>query len=91
MPSYLLAFCAALRLAASGAQILVSTLMAAEPARRVSLMERISTRSAVVPAALEMAALYEICAQWAAHGRYLDMDFDNPGSRAASDFAPSEL
>ena len=51
----------ALRLAASGAQILVFTLMAAEPARRVSLMERISTRSAVVPAALEMAALYEIC------------------------------
>ena len=51
----------ALRLAASGAQILVSTLMAAEPARRVSLMERMSTRSAVVPAALEMATLYETC------------------------------
>ena len=59
--------------AASDSWILVSTWMAAderegaeeeegeEPARRPSVMDIISTWSAVVPAALEMATLYEDC------------------------------
>ena len=43
---------------------MVFTLMAAEPARRAVLMERMSRGSAVVPAAVEMAAVYETRVAW---------------------------